>query len=410
MAITPEERKVDGLGTTVGKLSTSGTGVTFGSPVAVGSANADGSSANVPHADHVHSHGDQAGGSLHSVVIAGGNAGFMSGSDKTKLDGLSGITFGSPVAVGSANADGSSANVPHADHVHSHGDQAGGSLHSVAIAGGNAGFMSGSDKTKLDGLAPGAGGAFVAPIDTLVNLAAVPAGALPDGSMTYVNEVEDIYVLEKATSHVADGVTVITATGGGYWIARNYGRWDDVQGSISQGAGAGNLTLEFYKDTRFNMYFMRHDQDDELSFVYQFTHTWDYSKVVVPHLHCVPMADPASPLNIRLDGYFVWSRAGYAAYPMPSLTGWTPFGVDVPVAPGDIDVQKIVSLGSISPPSWARESTCLLIYMRRNGTGLGDTYITSKASGGTQAANLGLLSTDVHYRIKRQGTEAELPT
>ena len=37
-------------------------------------------------ADHVHAHGDLAGGTLHADVVAGGADGFMIGSDKTKLD------------------------------------------------------------------------------------------------------------------------------------------------------------------------------------------------------------------------------------------------------------------------------------------------------------------------------------
>lgn len=45
-----------------------------------------GTSNKVARADHVHAHGDQAGGSLHADVIAGGADGFMTGSDKTKLD------------------------------------------------------------------------------------------------------------------------------------------------------------------------------------------------------------------------------------------------------------------------------------------------------------------------------------
>lgn len=38
--------------------------------------------------DHTHGHGNQAGGALHAEVVAGGDAGFMSGADKTKLDGI----------------------------------------------------------------------------------------------------------------------------------------------------------------------------------------------------------------------------------------------------------------------------------------------------------------------------------
>jgi hypothetical protein len=47
-----------------------------------------GTSNKVARADHVHAHGDQSGGSLHSAVIAAGASGFMTGADKTKLDNI----------------------------------------------------------------------------------------------------------------------------------------------------------------------------------------------------------------------------------------------------------------------------------------------------------------------------------
>lgn len=59
--------------------------------------------------------------------------------------------FGSPVAVGSANADGSAVTAPRADHVHAHGNQGGGPLHALATHA-VPGFMSAEDKEKLDGL------------------------------------------------------------------------------------------------------------------------------------------------------------------------------------------------------------------------------------------------------------------
>lgn len=122
------------------------------------------------------------GAQLHTNAVAGVSPGFMSAADKTKLNGLSNATpsnatpatlnasagasgsssdysradhvhqvaIGSPVTIGTANSNGTSANLARADHVHAHGNQAGGALHDAVIAGGAAGFMSGTDKTKLD--------------------------------------------------------------------------------------------------------------------------------------------------------------------------------------------------------------------------------------------------------------------
>jgi hypothetical protein len=57
--------------------------------------------------------------------------------------------FGAPVAVGAANAAGAASTMSRSDHGHAHGDQGGGSLHATATPA-TAGFMSATDKEKLD--------------------------------------------------------------------------------------------------------------------------------------------------------------------------------------------------------------------------------------------------------------------
>lgn len=156
--------------------------------VGVGTANSAGASALVSRADHVHAHDNQPGGLLHALVAAGGDAGFMSGADKTKLDGIAPgatatplsnatpdqvgaltgdpglsssasrsdhmheVAVSDPVTIGTVNAPGASAYLVRADHVHAHGNQAGGSLHADVIPAGASGFMTGADKSKLDGV------------------------------------------------------------------------------------------------------------------------------------------------------------------------------------------------------------------------------------------------------------------
>lgn len=160
----------------------------YGSVVGVGTANSAGASALVSRADHVHAHDNQPGGLLHALVAAGGDAGFMSGADKTKLDGIAPgatatplsnatpdqvgaltgdpglsssasrsdhmheVAVSDPVTIGTVNAPGASAYLVRADHVHAHGNQAGGSLHADVIPAGASGFMTGADKSKLDGV------------------------------------------------------------------------------------------------------------------------------------------------------------------------------------------------------------------------------------------------------------------
>lgn len=52
----------------------------------------------------------------------------------------------------STPARGTSGQPARSDHQHAHGNRGGGTLHAVAVASGAAGFLSGSDKAKLDGL------------------------------------------------------------------------------------------------------------------------------------------------------------------------------------------------------------------------------------------------------------------
>lgn len=180
-------------------------------PQPVGTA-VPGAGAAASRADHVHAHGDQAGGTLHAAA-SGAAAGFMAAADKSKIDGLSparaawpatpqigadGVmevgkfldfheasgnptdfdnrlmsagadnlqlngkrlgTLGTttPWTVQPGSSPGSSAEAAHADHAHgfddtSHGSRGGGSLHAAAT-GAAAGFLSAADKSKLDSFA-----------------------------------------------------------------------------------------------------------------------------------------------------------------------------------------------------------------------------------------------------------------
>ena len=65
------------------------------------------------------------------------------------LSGDDPLDVGVPVTIGTANAEGVSNVFCRSDHVHAHGSQNGGSLHSIATTTSN-GFMSSTDKTKLN--------------------------------------------------------------------------------------------------------------------------------------------------------------------------------------------------------------------------------------------------------------------
>lgn len=82
--------------------------------------------------------------------------GTLSAADKAKLNALADPTLSSaaPQPLGNAGP-GTSTQAARGDHVHAHGAQAGGGLHSTATTTA-AGFMSAADKTKLNGIAANA--------------------------------------------------------------------------------------------------------------------------------------------------------------------------------------------------------------------------------------------------------------
>lgn len=121
-------------------------------PSPVGAA-AVGVATTAARADHVHAHGNQTGGALHAVADDS-TAGFMSATDKSKLDALpsnpASVGSVTPSPIGSA-AVGTATTAARSDHVHAHGNQAGGTLHAAATDS-VAGFMSAADKTRFDNI------------------------------------------------------------------------------------------------------------------------------------------------------------------------------------------------------------------------------------------------------------------
>ena len=118
-------------------------------PPAISASSSAGASTKAAREDHTHAHGSQDGGSLHSNASAGtgGQAGFMSSADKGKLDGIAAgaqVNVGTNLGIGGTgnarqvtSSTGAAATLPIATQV-------------------NAGVMSTEDKTKLDGISPGA--------------------------------------------------------------------------------------------------------------------------------------------------------------------------------------------------------------------------------------------------------------
>lgn len=178
--------------------------LTTGTPSTIGTTNQIGNQAAFARQDHIHAHGNQAGGTLHATASQS-IAGFMSPTDKFILDNITissqlltnktiignsnyvesdalktttnpvftvsaapsvnqvlmaisataatwqTISTGTPSTIGVTNQIGSSVAFARQDHIHSHGDQAGGSLHALVTTT-QSGFMSFGDKVILDNI------------------------------------------------------------------------------------------------------------------------------------------------------------------------------------------------------------------------------------------------------------------
>ncbi|MCZ6868101.1 MAG: hypothetical protein O7G84_01195 [Gammaproteobacteria bacterium] len=213
-------------------------------------------------------HGVRGGGTQHADVIAGGADGFMTGADKTKLDGIAAgaaaltaaapadvtkaaaavgvatlaaradhkhdISTAAAVNVGTANAEGSATSLSRSDHVHAHAAQTDGTLHADVIAGGADGFMTGADKTKLNGIEA------LADVTDLANVtaagAAILAGQAGGQILIGGTATGDDLTLES-TSFATKG-DVIVAAGSAFLL-------NDMAAPANPSAGQGRL----YKKT-----------------------------------------------------------------------------------------------------------------------------------------------------------------
>ena len=160
--------------------------VSRGTPVSVGTANSAGTSSAFAGADHVHAHGIQTVDTQHALATTSTH-GFISSSDKTKLDGIAtsaaaltssapvnvtkaaaavgvatdaaradhkhDVTTASATSVGAANAEGSASSLARSDHTHQVVD--------FAISGqvqGDTLYFNGTNWVRL---APGTSGQFL---------------------------------------------------------------------------------------------------------------------------------------------------------------------------------------------------------------------------------------------------------
>jgi len=167
--------------------------------IQIGDSAAEGTSTSISRADHKHSLAAPAAPvNVTKAAAAAGTATTPARSDH-KHD----ITTGVAADITDAtNAEGTATTLARSDHTHSHGSRSGGTLHSVATTS-VAGFMSGADKTKLDGLAP----SYVATVQTL--------DATPTTLATIAITADSSCLIE---AHVAAKETSTGTTRAGYVV------------------------------------------------------------------------------------------------------------------------------------------------------------------------------------------------
>jgi hypothetical protein len=143
-------------------------------------------------------------------VLVAATAAAGSAASYARSDHQHGLASGAPSSIGASNVEGSSTSGARLDHVHAHGVQAGGTTHADATTS-VAGFMSGTDKTKLDGVATGATNTALsstAPVNVTKSTAA--AGTAVDASRQ--DHKHDVTTAAPASSAVAIGGTATEGT------------------------------------------------------------------------------------------------------------------------------------------------------------------------------------------------------
>jgi hypothetical protein len=123
-----------------------------------------------------HQHSISTGAPVAGAVVIANSASEGTATSLARSDHQHAVAAGSPVAVGFASSDGIATTFPRSDHVHAHGQQTDGYLHQVATTG-LPGFMDGTDKQKLNGISPFAAAlTSSAPVDVSKTTAAAGVG------------------------------------------------------------------------------------------------------------------------------------------------------------------------------------------------------------------------------------------
>ena len=154
------------------------------------------------------------------------------------------------------------------------------------------------------------------------------------------------------------------------------------------------------------MLFLRHDQDDLLTFAFQMSHRRKSGTEVRVHIHYIPMVTPATDQVVRIGYAYHWAHVGAE---LPAISSWTTgyFDITVPASGADTFKHKVASLFATTPTGDS-EASGLMVRITRISSSASDTYTTAK-SGTTTPANFAVLSIDAHYQTNKPGSVDEIP-
>lgn len=191
-----------------------GVGLPAAGSVAIGNAAAFGVASSVARSDHVHPiTAPPAPANVNAAAASAGVATTFARSDhKHDIDTAAPSTISD-----STNSEGSSDSMARADHVHSHGTRGGGTLHSDATTA-VSGFMSASDKVKLDALA----------LETISTGSCRTTDATP----TEILRITPADFTAESMTAIISGKKSGASTAGGYGLGVTVKRHDGVTAQV----------------------------------------------------------------------------------------------------------------------------------------------------------------------------------
>jgi hypothetical protein len=146
-------------------------------------------------------HGLAPGGSIHPVATTS-VAGFLSATDKLKLDSVAELSSTLPTTISSTSSIGVGTTAARSDHVHAHGSQSDPNMHAVATTS-VAGFLSAIDKTYLSELTLGqSGGATIYARTTGDD--DTGDGSLGNPYRTFVRALRDVPIIISNAQYIID--------------------------------------------------------------------------------------------------------------------------------------------------------------------------------------------------------------